>query len=653
MRVKMKLTTLVFLATGVVMTVALPGQSTTHVYQSTSAVIANPERGWYDDYYSHAGGKTLGTTYKLLKAKEMKENRENDKITLILRLFYLHEFLEEDAVSQEYLDRMQSDFDSVRAAGVKCIIRFAYSASQSAAVWDATPDKVFSHIESLAGVLTANGDVIAGAQAGFIGAWGEWYYTKNFAGFSFKPDETDQQNRRTVVEKLLDALPGHVSVAGRTPAIMQNIAGTTDPLTESEAFDGSYKSRTGHHNDCFLADASDYGTYTNLEEDLAYLHETTQYTITGGETCDASNPTSDCVNGLPRMAELHWTYLNRDYNRDVYDKWAGQGCYDEINISMGYRIRLVSATLSDSVSPGADMHLSLTLQNNGYAAPTLYKPIQVVLTHTTSGEQLTLDYHGTRDDIRFWLPGEILTEGSVVIPAELEDGNYSVALRLADKDPGLAQNTAYSIQLANAGTWDEQQGINLLNHMVVIGAGGEGALPLAPIDLEASTVSDTEIALTWTGESGNETGFEIMRSRGESDTWETLVTLEADAASYTDTLALKGTMYSYIIRAINAYGASAWSDSATATTLGVSASVPAVPSFEVYPNPLFGGDLTLRFPDNATRQVVITSASGAHIFSASTSESTLTVRGNLFSQGIHLLTITEDHKKTGMKLLVL
>ena len=125
---------------------------------------------------------------------------------------------------------MQSDFDSIRTSGVKCIVRFAYSASQYAEVWDATPGRVFSHIESLRDVLAGNSDVVCGVQAGFIGAWGEWYYTKNFAGEDYLPDETDQQNRRTLVEHLLQIFPDHVTVQGRTPAIMKNIVGSEDPI---------------------------------------------------------------------------------------------------------------------------------------------------------------------------------------------------------------------------------------------------------------------------------------------------------------------------------------------------------------------------------------------------------------------------------------
>lgn len=629
------------------------GQSTTHDYIPTSALIANPERGWYDDYYSFTGGSNLGTIYRPLKARDMIDNRENDKITLILRLFYLHEFLELDAVSQEYLDKMQADFDSIRSAGVKCIVRFAYSASQGAAVWDATPDKVFSHIESLAGVLGANGDVIAGVQAGFIGAWGEWYYTKNFAGQGYVPDETDQQNRRTLVEKLLTVLPDHIPVQMRTPAIMKNVVASADPITEAEAFDGSFKSRTGHHNDCFLANASDYGTYTNLEADLAYLHETTKYTIAGGETCDASNSYSDCVNGMPRMELLHWTYLNRDYNRDVYGKWEEQGCLDEVDRALGYRIRLVSATLADSAVKGAAMAISLELFNDGFAAPTQYKPIQVVLNHTGSGQRSTLSYTGTNDDIRFWLPGEIHTEGTVNLPTEFPEGHYTVSLRFPDKSPGLSENPSYSIQLANAGTWVADSGINLLHHMVAVGSDGEGSLPSPPAGLDAVTVSETQIDLTWSDGSDNETGFEIMRAKGEGNSWEPLVLLDPDTETYSDTSALKGTWYSYIVRAINGYGASSWSDSASAATLGVFTPITAMPSMEIFPNPLHSGNLTIRFQDGGEWQVNITTLSGLTTYNATTRKTTLEINRERFQTGVHLVSISQGGEMHIWKLVVL
>jgi hypothetical protein len=629
------------------------GQETTLKYQSTSAVITNPERGWYDQYSSHSGGSTLGTIYKNLKAVELRNNREKDRITLILRLFYLHEFLNENAVSVEYLAKMQADFDSIRAAGIKCIVRFAYSASQSAAVWDATPEKVFSHIESLRTVLVKNSDVIAGVQAGFIGAWGEWYYTKNFAGQGYIPDATDQQNRITLVENLLKILPDHIVVDSRTPAIMKNLAQDDKPISESEAFSGSFKSRIGHHNDCFVSSASDYGTYTDLEKDLAYLHETTKYTITGGETCNGSNIYSDCANSVSRLEELHWTYLNRGYNKDVYDKWQEQNCYDEIDLSLGYRLRLVESTLPDSADQGTSLNLSFTFSSEGYAAPTQYKPIQVVLIHSVTGVQTVLNYTGTNDDIRYWLPGEIKTEGLATIPENLPDGNYSMHLRFPDKSTALADNPAYSIQLANAGIWNPEKGQNSLCHILSVGTGGEGMLPATPSGLEATTLSETEINLIWKDNADNETGFEIMRAEGNIIAWEDLITINPDTEDYTDENLNKGTFYHYIIRSINQYGFSPWADSATALTLGVYMDKIPSPSSEIYPNPLRNSNLTIRFPDNSEKHIVIRTISGARVLETSTSQMAFQINREVFTSGIYFITLHQSKTSENQKLIVL
>jgi hypothetical protein len=640
-------------AAALLIPLVMQGQTTTLNYVATSELIANPERGWCDYYASHSGGTTLGTVYHLLDAEELARNRTGDRVTLVWRIFHIHQFLETDQVSQEYLDNMQADFDSIRKAGVKCIVRFSYSNSQSADPWDAPPERVFAHIQSLSGVLAANSDVIATVQAGFIGAWGEWYYTKNFAGMGFAPDETDQQNRRLLVEKLLDILPPNITVQGRTPAIIKNIVGTSDPITPEEAFTGTYKSRTGHHNDCFLASASDYGTYTHLEEDLAYLEATTSYTITGGETCDASNQYSDCVNGVPRMEQLHWTFLNRDYNRNVYDKWKEQGCYDEIDLRLGYRIHLESAVLPDSAAPGDEVPLSFTFRNTGFAAPTQPKPVTLVLTNTVTRDRTFLPCTGANSEIRFWLPGEILLEGSIWVPDTLASGNYTLDLAFPDRDPDLATDPAYSIRLANAGLWDAQNGTNRLGHVLVIGSGGEGTLPETPADLAAGNVSETEISLTWTDRSDNETGFEIMRAMGENPVWEQATITGPNAESFTDTGLTRGRWYHYMVRALNDLGASAFSDSVTVATLGLSAGTPAAGPGELFPNPLAGDELVIRCGNDLPVQVRIYDLSGQCVYEASSAEHMHRVSRRSLHPGQFVVVLDSPAGSSAIPLVVL
>ena len=44
----------------------------------------------------------------------------------------------------------------------------------------------------------------------------------------------------------------------------------------------------GHHNDCFLASSTDFGTYDDKSVEYPYLTEDTKYTVMGGETCAVS-----------------------------------------------------------------------------------------------------------------------------------------------------------------------------------------------------------------------------------------------------------------------------------------------------------------------------------------------------------------------------
>lgn len=625
---------------------ALSGQESTVNYLPTSVEIANPERGWYHHTQTRDAG------YSKLKAQQLADYRENENVTLILRLFYLDGFVDQENISEEYLTNMQSDFDSIRAAGIKCIVRFAYSSNQNAEVWDATPEIVFSHIEALTDVLQANSDVIAVVQAGFIGVWGEWYYTKNFAGMNNIPDETDQQNRRLLVEKLLGVFPENIVVQGRTPAIMKNIVQTVDAITEEESFDGSIKSRVGHHNDCFLANASDYGTYTNIDLDISYLNQSTKYTIAGGETCDGSNQYSDCDRAAERIKELHWTYLNKDYNKTVLNKWKDQGCFNEINLSLGYRIYLTTATLSDSVSPGSNLNLSLTFNNVGYAAPTQYKPIQLVLTHTENKSELELPYTGTNDDVRYWLPGEIKLDGQVLIPSTLDEANYSIGLQLPDQDENLAKNAAYSIQLANAGLWDADNGQNSLNIIVSVGNGGMGSLPNEPTENSALALSKTEIQLSWIDNSNDETGFELMRSVKEDNNWVTVTQLDANSTSYIDEGLLHGTQYNYSIRSVNIYGPSTWSNIASEYTLGVSVNLSTEKTTIIYPNPLSYTDLLIQFTDYSEKQITVNNLAGKELFVATTTHNNMSIPNDLFAPGIFIINIKQIDKVESKKLIV-
>lgn len=90
--------------------------------------------------------------------------------------------------------------------------------------------------------------------------------------------------------------------------------------------------------------------------------------------------------------------------------------------------------------------------------------------------------------------------------------------------------------------------------------------PLAPSSLTATAAGSTEIDLSWTDASSDETGFTIERSLNGSTGWTEIADLAAGSTSYTDTGLSNGTTYYYRVAAYNSYGSSAYSDTANATT---------------------------------------------------------------------------------------
>src|SRR5439155_14378913 len=85
----------------------------------------------------------------------------------------------------------------------------------------------------------------------------------------------------------------------------------------------------------------------------------------------------------------------------------------------------------------------------------------------------------------------------------------------------------------------------------------------APTNLAGTSVSTTQINLTWTDNSTNETGFRVERVSGTS--WTVVATLGANVTSYSNTGLTAGTTYTYQVAAYNAAG-SRYSESTQATT---------------------------------------------------------------------------------------
>jgi len=455
-------------------------------YAETNAVLANPQRGWYRHTETHY--REDGSGYTPLDVDVLRGYRA-EGTTQVLRVFYLEKFAGTPQLDRAWLDLVQADMDTAREAGVSVITRFAYRQGgdwpYSAPYGDAPLDVVLAHIEQLSPLLHRNVDVIPVVQQGFIGLWGEGYYTDHFVADPADPGvvtEEDWERRGEVLRALLDAVPDERMVQVRTMQMKREIfdvpSGEAGALTADEAFTGTDLARVGHHHDCFLASPDDFGTFLTdpLSLDQEYLAQETRYVPMGGETCAVNPPRSEYPSASADMARYHFSYLNADYNRDVLSTWGEDGLA-EVTDRLGYRFVPLESRVRRSVDRGGPtQQLEVDVRNDGWSAPYDERPVHVVLEGARGA--FALD---TGVDARTWAAG---TTSTVSVPlCGVPSGRYALHLDLPSADAGTAGDPDYSVQLASAGTWEPATGWNDLHQQVAVTGGGGCDVAVAPVAL--------------------------------------------------------------------------------------------------------------------------------------------------------------------------
>ena len=479
------------------------GQVKKITYRASDEDIANPERGFYIPSGTKASNFTLLEAKQLLAFQQPQQTRNaryKVNASLLYRAYELDTF-KDKALSAGFLANLQQDFDAVRAAGLKMILRFAYVDQSHKGdcadpegicppYGDAPPAIVLLHVRQLKPYLYKNADVIAVLQQGFVGIWGENYYTDYFgnAGTDGHGSISDSSwhLRNQFLHALLEALPKDRMVQVRTPQLKQKYLygpGATPAapgLLAAEAFSATDKARIGFHNDCFLSSPDDYNTYydygsSNTKRDTAnlrlraYVAAESRYLPMGGETCDdAFSPQNDCApsgHATAEMAALHFSYLNAAYNNQVNNDWDSLGCMETIKRKLGYRLQLQEAVLPTAIKSGARFTVRLQLENSGYASPFNPRPSVLVLRNRATGKIVRFNFVSK---VQEWFTGPVTVKQDFVLPKTVEKGSYDMLLQLPDAYKSLQNNPAYSIRLANENCWEPVTGFNSLQHVVEV-----------------------------------------------------------------------------------------------------------------------------------------------------------------------------------------
>jgi hypothetical protein len=421
--------------------IAVP--TTSASFSATTDDFPNPERGFYS-----GAGTDFATAFDVLSVRDSYSRGYR----LVVAKINLASYRTSD-LPATWLADLSKNFAAVRKEGIKVTLLFGYDFS--AAGNDATAAQIKRHLEQLQPVLQEHADIIPYMRAGFIGAWGEWHSSKAGNSCIFNSGTTScttaDANRLIVRDALLANVPATTQIGFRSPKDLQ--AWYPSPTQQS---------RAGLHNDAFLSNDTDSGTYL-APADRPYIQALSAHTALGGETLQGdSTARNTCADIQAEGLQYHLAWLNADYDPLILNAWKAGGCYSQVSRSLGYRLQLDSVTHPQTAARGSSTAVQLGLRNIGWARLFSARPLVVTLVHSTSGASITAS-GGNLQTLPAQASSTTPITVSVAIPAAAQPGDYDLVVSAPDIYTTTATDARFSVRFANADNSAQQQVWNPVN----------------------------------------------------------------------------------------------------------------------------------------------------------------------------------------------
>lgn len=399
-------------------------------FEESAAFLANEERGFY---------VMSGMVVSEEAARQRGLPQQQGEETLELIQIHLGEY-RDGPVGPKGLEQIRNALDSRRETGRRLILRFLYDWEGKGMESDPSSlSVVLTHMEQMGELLEDYKDLVYIVQGVFVGSWAEMHSSRYLT-----PDQY-----QTLIQTMDRVMPREIFLGVRTPAYWRMGVGRQDPVTWEEARGReTLASRLSLFNDGMLGNSLDCGTYGDVkreeslrltdkwtrEDELAFQEELNLYLPNGGEAV-LDNPLNDFEEARAILERTHVSYLNRDHDLSVLDKWKavqvenpasvydGLTGYDYMERHLGYRFVIRQAGITSGGWCWTKPELTLQVENVGFAGRYTPCQVSVILRPLEGGETLEIPLD---TDLRDWLPG---TVSLIRVPLDLEAGKeYEVSL---------------------------------------------------------------------------------------------------------------------------------------------------------------------------------------------------------------------------------